>query len=67
MRNKRIYALSVLLFTIYVVNILVGKISVLVRDVNTPIGLGDVSAAFILFASVVLFVAGVFKYEDIKL
>jgi len=62
-REKKMYILSLVLFGIYVLNNLVGKLSTVVRESNIPIGLDDRLTALILFSSVVVFVIGIYKYE----
>jgi len=63
--NKLYYILSVFLFTAYVVNIIVGKLSVVFGDSNIPLGLSDPIAALLLFFSLVMLVTGIYKYENI--
>jgi heme A synthase len=67
MKNKKIYLLSMLLFGIYILNMVIGKISVVVSGKNDPISLDNVSLASILFLSIALLVIGIFKYEEVKI
>lgn len=53
---------AAILFAIFAVNIVVGKIAVLSGATTVP-GLGDVGEFLVLFASVALFIAGCLARE----
>lgn len=53
---------SALLFAIFIVNVIYGKLAVLGGATTTP-GLGDVGEFLVLFAAVVLFIAACLRRE----
>ena len=63
--NKLLYKIALIIFSIYVVNTLFGKISTYYTDNGLPIHLEDWLAALLLFSSVVCFTLGVFRYEKL--
>ena len=60
---KHSYKFSILLFMIFVMNIIVGRVSTSVFDRQLPLGLNEVFEFLILFFACLFFVAGILRSE----
>ena len=60
---KHCYTLSVILFLVFVANIIVGKVSIAVFDRQLPLGLNEVLEFLILFFACIFFVIGILRSE----
>ena len=61
--TKHSYKFSVILFLIFVSNIIVGRVSTSVFDRQLPLGLNEVFEFLILFFACVFFVIGILRSE----
>lgn len=62
--TKRPYLVFIALFSIYVLNIFVGKISLMVGDRSLPLSLNGVVEFLLLFVACIFFVMGILQAES---
>jgi hypothetical protein len=60
---KHSYTFSVILFLIFITNIVIGRVSTSVFDRQLPLGLTGVYEFLILFLACLFFVAGILRSE----
>lgn len=63
---KKPFTVFIILFLIYVTNIIVGKISLVTTDRSLPLSLSGVVEFLLLFFACIFFVAGILQAEKTR-
>lgn len=62
--TRRPYLVFIALFSIYVLNIFVGKLSLMIGGRSLPLSLSEVAEFLLLFVACIFFVMGVLQSES---
>jgi ABC-type bacteriocin/lantibiotic exporter with double-glycine peptidase domain len=63
---KRPFTVFILLFLIYLLNIIVGKVSLMTTDRSLPLSLNGVVEFLLIFFACIFFVAGILQAEKTR-